>query len=184
MNAPAHLTTQQQVRLRVADFLALAEAGALEDHERTELIDGSIYRVAPQHLPHSQLKMDLIFRLNDALRERRPNLAVFSETTVGMPPFDAPMPDIVVIERTAGTGIVPLASVRLIVEVSSSTLRDDLGTKLHSYAAHGVPEYWVADVAKNIVHQMWEPSGDGYARRETLDVREPLPFRTLDLLVN
>lgn len=184
MNAPFRMTTQQQVRLRVDDFLALAEAGALEDHERTELIDGSIYRVAPQHLPHSQLKMDLIFRLNDALRRARSDLGVLSETTVGMPPHDAPMPDIIVMERTAGTGIIPLASVRLIVEVSSSTLRDDLGAKLQSYAAHGVPEYWVADVAENVLHQMWEPTGDGYARHETLDVRSALPFRTLDMRVD
>jgi Uma2 family endonuclease len=184
MNAPLRLTTQEQLRLRVEDFLALADAGAIPNHERTELIDGSIYWVAPQHLPHSRMKSDLYNRLRDALKEARPDLCVLGETTVGMPPHDAPLPDVIVMQDIEGDGIIPLEAVRLLVEVSVSTLRDDLGPKLKSYAAHGVPEYWVADVAKGVLHQMWSPTADGYEQRETIDVREPLQFRTLDLMVS
>ena len=184
MNAPLRMVTQQQVRLRVEDFLALAESGALPDHERTELIDGSIYWVAPEHRPHAGMKMDLVFRINDALRLHRPDLAVVSEVTVGMPPHDAPLPDIVVTSEPEGEGVVPLGSVRLLVEVSVTTLRDDLGSKLRSYAAHGVPEYWVVDVAKGMLHQMWSPSGDGYARTEIVEVRAPLTIRTLGLAIS
>jgi Uma2 family endonuclease len=178
------MVTQEQVRLRVEDFLALADAGGLPNHERTELIDGSIYWVAPQHRPHALTKAQLYDRLRDTLRVHRPDLGILTEATVGMPPYDAPLPDIIVTTEPEGEGIIPLETVRLIVEISVSTLRDDLGPKLQSYAAHGVPEYWVADVAKNVLHQMWQPTGDGYAQRETTDIREPLPFRTLDLLVN
>jgi Uma2 family endonuclease len=184
MNAPLRMVTQEQVRLRVEDFLWLAEVGALPDHERTELVDGSIYWVAPQHLPHSRMKSDLYDRIRDALRSERPDLRVLTETTVSMPPHDAPLPDIIVLQHVEGDGMIPLASVRLIVEVAVSTLQDDLGTKLQAYAAHGVPEYWVADVAAGVVHQMWAPADSGYGNTEVVDARGPLTIRTLALTID
>jgi Uma2 family endonuclease len=178
------MVTQEQVRLRVEDFLALADAGALPNHERTELIDGSIYWVAPQHRPHARMKMELYDRLRDALKVSRPELGILTEATVGMPPYDAPLPDIIVTTEPDGLGIIPLESVRLIVEISVSTLRDDLGTKLRSYAAHGVPEYWVADVEGGRIHQMWLPSGGAYGQTRVVDARGALSIHSVGITVD
>ena len=84
------------------------------------------------------------------------------EATVGMPPFNAPEPDIVVTSEPRGAGIVPLASVAMLIEVADSTIRYDLGGKAALYARHGVPEYWVVDLNGRRVVRMWHPATDGY----------------------
>lgn len=47
MTAQDVLTTPHRAKLRVADFLLLAEAGAFSDYARTELIEGEIWVVTP-----------------------------------------------------------------------------------------------------------------------------------------
>jgi Uma2 family endonuclease len=50
----------------------------------------------------------------------------------------------------------------LVIEVSVTSRAVDLGRKAAIYAAAGVPEYWVLDLADFtlVVHR--EPAGDGY----------------------
>ncbi len=179
MNAPVRLQTQQQIKLRMQDFFAIDEAGALAGYGRTELIDGSIYTVAPQHRPHARLKMHLASAAQEALRAAGSSLFVFAEVTVAMPPYDAPLPDIVISDDPEGDGAVPLASVALIAEVSSTTLEDDLGAKRRLYALQGVPEYWVADLASRTMHRMWEPSGEDYARSDRLSLDDRICSATI-----
>lgn len=179
MNAPARLETQQQVKLRVEDFFALDEVGAFAPHERTELIDGSIYVLAPQHRPHANLKMALYDALREALVASGSQLKAVIEATVAMPPHDAPEPDLIVTSEPYGEGPIPLPSVSLLIEVASTTLSDDLGIKQRTYATHGVPEYWVADVNERVVHQMWRPDGDEYRERRTIALDQPLSMGTI-----
>ena len=58
-----------------------------------------------------------------------------------------------------------LLALRGVIEVADATLRNDLGRKRRIYAREGVPEYWVVDVKKGVIHQMWAPEGDTYAER-------------------
>lgn len=51
------------------------------------------------------------------------------------------------------------------VEVADTTLDHDLGVKAQLYARAGIPEYWVADVAGKVIHQLWAPEGGAYAQR-------------------
>lgn len=90
------------------------------------------------------------------------------ETTVAMPPHDAPEPDLIVTNEPQGAGPIPLASGALLVEISDTTLTMDLGNKQVLYAQQGVPEYWVADVQGRVVYQMWQPGERGYAEHRTL----------------
>jgi Uma2 family endonuclease len=64
----------------------------------------------------------------------------------------------------AGAGPVPGERARLLVEVSDTTLADDLGHKRALYAAAEVPEYWVVDVFGRALHQYWAPADGVYAR--------------------
>lgn len=54
---------------------------------------------------------------------------------------------------------------RLLVEVSDSSLGHDLGRKLRLYARTGVPEYWVADVNRRKIIRFHAPVGEEYAER-------------------
>jgi Uma2 family endonuclease len=58
---------------------------------------------------------------------------------------------------------------RLIIEVSVSTLRDDLRTKSELYARAGVPEYWVLDVIGRRIYVHREPTSGIYASVEVHD---------------
>jgi len=75
-----------------------------------------------------------------------------------------PEPDLALVRRVAGK-VIAGADVALAVEISDTTLDEDLGRKMRLYAAHDIPEYWVADVERQCLHQMWSPREDGYAER-------------------
>jgi hypothetical protein len=49
----------------------------------------------------------------------------------------------------------------LVIEVSEETVRLDLGRKARIYAAAGVPEYWVVDDGREVVHVRTDPAPDG-----------------------
>jgi Uma2 family endonuclease len=80
-------------------------------------------------------------------------------------PTSEPEPDVTVLNRPYGdfTNSNPAPSdVRLVVEVSDSTVSFDLTTKAGLYARAGISEYWVVDIAKRrlIVHR--DPNAGKY----------------------
>lgn len=158
-------TTPLPVRLRVEDFFRLDEAGAFEGYGKTELIRGEVFYMNAQHRPHARMKSRLHIELAQAMAGLGSELDVIVEATVAMPPHSAPEPDLVITSEPEGEGPVPLASVRLIVEIADTTQAGDLGDKALLYAENGVPEYWVVDLRKKRLHQMTGPSANGYADR-------------------
>ncbi len=76
-----------------------------------------------------------------------------------------------------------MASVALIVEIADATLRTDLGVKAKIYAAHGVPEYWVADVNERSIIQMWLPNADGYAQWRAVAFGSDISCEAIDSLI-
>ena len=68
---------------------------------------------------------------------------------------------------------------RLAVEVSDSTIKNDLGRKARLYAQFGVPEYWVVDHDGRRVVRMWAPSENGYAQSDECAFGAPVSSATL-----
>lgn len=89
-----------------------------------------------------------------------------------------PEPDIAIAE-THGDGFLPVTKVRLVVEISDTTLELDLGRKQRVYAEAGVPEYWVVDVNARVVHQMWAPDGDGFTAARDVSFGDLLAAETI-----
>ena len=59
-------------------------------------------------------------------------------------------------------------TVLLAIEIADTTLDTGLGRKAALYARHGVPEYWVVDVERRVIHQFWSPASGEFAdNRET-----------------
>ncbi|WP_366930206.1 Uma2 family endonuclease [uncultured Sphingomonas sp.] len=63
-----------------------------------------------------------------------------------MPQYNVSEPDITLTSEPDGTRLIPLHSVRPIIEVADTTLRSDITCKSAIYAQHSIPEYWVVDV--------------------------------------
>lgn len=177
-------TSPLPVKLRVADYLLLDESGAFDAYRKTELIEGDVYFMNAQHRPHARIKSRLHVLLAAALVRSDAGIEAVVEGSVEIPPNNAPEPDIVLTSEADGDGLIPLASVRLIVEVSDTTLLFDLNEKARVYASAGIPEYWVADVNGRMLHQLWAPDGDQYIDRRTIAFGNPIIAASLpDLTV-
>jgi Uma2 family endonuclease len=61
------------------------------------------------------------------------------------------------------------ADTLLVIEISATTLDDDLRTKLHLYARHRIPEYWVVDVVNHRLHAFRRPRGANYEQAWSVD---------------
>lgn len=167
------------VKLRLEDYLLLDRSGALDAYAKTELIEGEIVFMNAQHRAHARIKSRLHIVLAAALGNLGRKLEAIVEGSIAVPPSSAPEPDIVITSEPEGTGLIPLRSVRLIVEVSDATLDNDLSVKAAIYARHGIPEYWVVDVEARAIHQMWSPDGEAYGERRELAFGEALEAVTI-----
>jgi len=156
------------VKLRVEDYLTLDELGAFEAYGKTELIDGEIVYMNAQHRPHARIKSRLYRLIADALDQIGSDLEALIEGSIAMPPHNVPEPDISLTAEPEGKGLIPLGSLALVIEVADATVANDLGRKRRIYAREGVPEYWVVDVNKAVIHQMWAPAGESYAEHREI----------------
>ena len=152
------------LRITAAQFSVMVEAGAFTGDRGVELRGGLLYEMNPQYVPHLRAKSELHEALLKALWALGSPLRVASEGSVLLGEGDVPQPDLIVWEPVRVRGPVPGERVRLAVEVSDTTLADDLGRKRALYAAASIPEYWVADLSGRALHQHWAPADGAYAR--------------------
>lgn len=160
-------SSTQLLRVTAEQLEAMAASGALAGLPRIELRDGVLCQVNPQYRPHLIAKSAIYDALRDTLRAQGSALGVASEGSVRISEREVPMPDVFVWEVHRGAGPVPVEHVRLVVEVSDTTLDDDLGRKRQIYAAGGVPEYWIVDLPGRVVRQ-YSALVDGSYASETV----------------
>lgn len=145
----------------------LLEMGILEE-ARFELIGGDIVPKMTQHERHIytckqvQKALEAIFG-TDYVRLAAP---------IAIGEYEEPEPDAAVMQRPLidylrlGTPLP--AEVRLTVEVSDRTLRQDLNAKKVQYGRAGIPEYWVININARTLHVFREPTENGYAQEAIL----------------
>ncbi len=142
------------------------ESTGLWDRDRFELIDGELISKVPKKRPHSIVFVAVLKWLSGFVDQLFLNLESPLDVAPGDNPSSEPEPDIAVLAREATEfqSVYPSASdVRLLIEISDSTLAFDLGPKARLYARAGVADFWVFDVRARriIVHR--EPKLGGYA---------------------
>ncbi len=179
MNAISdQLTMTRRFKLRVDDFLILEEAGVFQDCAKSELIEGEIFTMNAQWSRHSRAKSELLYEIMTFCRESNLGLNIMSEVSTHLSEHSLPEPDLVVSSYT-GIKFVELATVRLIVEVSDTTLTFDLGRKKRLYARSAVPEYWVVAVEKGEIHQMWQPEGEDFRHQRVIKFGSDVQSETI-----
>lgn len=180
MNVEVALQHPRPVKLTVDDFLLLEKAGGLASYAKTELIDGLVYEVSPQFREHGFVKDEIAYRLRRQLEATESRWHVATEQSIDLPPHSQPQPDIILTQQPRGRGAIPASSIGLVVEVAVNTLRFDLEEKGKVFAAGGIPEYWVVDVAGRTVHQMWSPADGGYAESRVIELSAEVAAVTID----
>lgn len=164
--------------LTVRDFLILDEAGAFDEVGRVELIEGEIFKMAPLHRPHARVTTVLTSLVDAAVEALGAKVEALSEPSAELDLHSLPQADIVIADMADEAFVTP-RTVRLLIEIAASSLKQDLGPKLRLYARTGVPEYWVADVNGRRIIRFHAPVGKDYAERTEYAFGDTVPSATI-----
>jgi len=144
-------------RITVEEYYRMAEVGLLAPDARVELIEGEIIDMAPQGVTHASVIRRLARLLLLAAGTRA---SVSVQLPLRLDQFSEPEPDFTLLkwreDEYAATHPGP-SDTLLVIEVSQSSLQYDRSRKLPLYARHGVPEVWIIDVGKSLLHTFDSP---------------------------
>ncbi|MDQ3549164.1 MAG: Uma2 family endonuclease [Chloroflexota bacterium] len=158
--AAAPTATTPRRLFNVHEYHQMAEAGILDEDERIELIEGEIVEMGPVGGPHIKRINDVTKLLNRSLDDRA---EVSPQNPVRLNDRSEPMPDIAVLRYRGDDEDVPVVGdVLVLIEISVSSLRRDLGWALALYARAGIPEVWDFDVNGQRLLRHAEPSEGQY----------------------
>jgi Uma2 family endonuclease len=146
-------------RLSVDQYHTMIDAGVLTDDDPVELLEGILVFKMPKKPAH-RLALRKLASAIEAILPSGFFLQVQEPITLDT---GEPEPDAAVVrgaeddyaERHPGADDVPL-----VVEVADTTLARDRGIKLRSYAAAGIPIYWIVDLVGRSVEVYTEPNHD------------------------
>jgi len=163
-------------RLSTAQYLRMIETGVLGPQDKVELIEGMIVQMSPQGSRHNHFLMELN-RLFVPLWDRAviavQATIVIAESAVFDPDLTLLRPD----ANSFKTRHPRADDILLVVEASESSLPRDQKVKLPVYARAGIPEYWIADVEREVLIVHRNPQGETYQSIESHcgdDVVSPL----------
>ena len=145
-------------RFTVAEYHRMAKAGILMEDDPVELIAGEILEMSPTGQGHIRA----VNRLNQTLVLQLGTSAFVSvQNPIGLADNSEPEPDIVFLRGTDG-GTANVADVLLVIEVAETSRDYDRNVKFPMYAAAGIAESWLFDLAGVAIERHSEPSADGY----------------------
>ncbi|MEZ4224855.1 MAG: Uma2 family endonuclease [Polyangiaceae bacterium] len=148
---PRRLSRVEYDRMAALDFFR---------GERVELIRGMVIKMSPIGPPHASV-VDRLTRLlvlgigeRALVRIQQPFLA-YDESE--------PEPDVAVVPESSYSERHPDAAL-LMIEVAETSLDYDRDIKGPLYAASGVQEYWIVDVASRAIEMFSEGDGTRFNR--------------------
>ena len=153
----------------------MERAGILDGDQPVELLEGQIV-VMTIRPPHAAAVSHLDRRFQRIFGER---VQVLTQSPLrlsdDMNDVNLPQPDLMLVadpEKVYSDHPRP-ADVRLLVEVSDTTLAKDRLVKLPLYAAHAIPEFWIVNLVDVQIEIYTDPQGEDFLTRAT----EPLTGR-------
>jgi Uma2 family endonuclease len=153
------------------------ESTGLWDTGKLELIEGDLIDRMGKKRPHVTTMILVMEWLAAVFGQRH----VTPEAPIDVAPEDnptsEPQPDLAVLAKPCSeykTSNPEPAGIRLVVEISDTTLNFDKGVKARLYARAGIVEYWVVDIAgrRILVHR--DPQGNAYADIKAYGVSESI----------
>ncbi len=147
--------------LTVDEYYKAAKKGVFRPDERLELIDGEVIeKLSPQLTPHAVCVMLVSQAFVIAFGETH---CVRSQLPLALDRYNEPEPDLIVARGKTRDYLAhhPSADdIVLLIEISDSTRRLDLGRKRSLYARFQIPEYWVIDLKTRCILAHLNPSDD------------------------
>jgi len=150
----------------IEDVEKMLAAGILGADEKFELIRGEIVPMNAQLSLHAMVKTRITRWLDGHLLK---GLEAVVEPSVRLHKERLYEPDVAVVTQAApAREYIPIERVKLIVEVSDSTLTRDKGIKAPDYALAGLPELWIVDLNAEETLIMTNPRPEGYGAVTTI----------------
>jgi len=149
--------------LTVAEYHRMAEAGILTERDRVELIEGELIAMSPIGSEHSGTVNALNRTLVRAVGDRA---IVAVQNPVQLDDLSEPEPDFALLKPRDDDyrRATPRPhEVLLIIEVADTSLAYDRAVKRSLYARHGIPEFWIVNLAAKQVEVCRSPTGEQYA---------------------
>ena len=176
---PTIFSTPRPVRWTVADYHRIAETGVF-DERRVELIEGEVLEMPPIGNEHRAVSIGADNVLRHAFGAQ---FSVSVQNSLVLSDSSEPEPDLVIARghwRDFIDGL-PLERVVLVVEISKSTLQNDLSTKAALYAKSGIVEYWVIDLINSelVVHRDVQQTGGVAAYADIVHLKKGETIRPL-----
>jgi len=169
MNIPAGTLAHRA--FTIAEMERMAEVGVIGPDERLELLSGELVPMSPKGSRHEAIKAALALHWGSICPK---GYAFATETGLRLDERTYLEPDFVVFQRTVRLADLKGSDVLLAVEVADSSLSYDLERKPAIYAAFGVRELWVIDVAGRVIHRHADPRAGGYADIEQSSAADAL----------
>jgi len=164
---PAGLPRQAPITLAMYDRMIAAGVFDPAEAHRLELIGGELQMMSPIGDRHADA---VAFLTRWSSQQADPSrMLVWVQNPLSIPGSEsAPQPDIawVTLRRYADRRPLP-EEVSLLVEVADTSLEFDTTAKASLYAAAGIADYWVVDLASRAVIVFREPRSGGYESRST-----------------
>ena len=147
-------------RFTVDEYEQMVEVGILTENDRVELINGEVITMSPIGPRHVDSVAILSRLLTFAVSS---DVLVLVQSPIRLPDTTEPEPDIALVRFARYRHALPGPSdILVLIEVSDTTRDYDRNTKLPLYAAAGIPEAWIVDIAADRIERHTEPAADGY----------------------
>ena len=153
----------------IDEFQLIVDAGVFPPDTFFELIRGEIIEMANPTGPHIGRVNKLTRLFTSALGE---TVIVSVQNAVQIrqsTPMSRPRPDVALLKplpELFGPFEPTPDDVLLLIEISDTTIRHDRKTKAPLYAEAGIPEYWILNIAENILEVRTDPADGRYQRTE------------------
>lgn len=142
-----------------AEYERMVAQGRFED-ERIELLKGGLVEMSPQGPRHAatvrRLNRLLVLVVGDRAE-------VQVQGPLALLDHSEPEPDVALVPPGYEDELP--ARAHLVIEVADSSLPRDRGIKAELYAEAGIPEYWIVNVAEQVVEVHRAPQGNAYRER-------------------
>jgi Uma2 family endonuclease len=161
---------QAKARFTTTEFLRMGESGAFYGM-KIELVSGELERIDVPLAKHAARQAQIAIRLSRLLPETRilggVGIDLGNDTVLGC--------DVAVLREPVEDNRVLVATeLLLVIEVAETSIARDATMKRFAYAGGGIPNYWVVDGNRSIVHVYAEPVEGDYKQLQSVSFGKPL----------
>lgn len=148
-------------------YHAMIEKGIITKDDKVELIGGRIVEMNPSGSVHAAVisRIEHFF-----IKNRHDSFWVRGQLPVTLGEKSEPEPDILIVPYREDEYIdrhPTEADALLLIEVSDSSYPDDKRDKTALYASHRIPEFWIVNIAQEVVEVYRDPADGQYSSLET-----------------